>query len=57
MLNNVFNIMEAQFEKFMNFDVCVVSWCSYGWINSQEYKSFKFILLLLRYLWLNIIIW
>ena len=31
-----FNIVEAQFFKWLNFDVCVVK-CSDGSINSQEY--------------------
>ena len=35
------NIVEAPFTKLLNFDVCVVWWCSDGAINSQEYKSFE----------------
>ena len=27
--------------KLLNFDVCVVWWCSDGPINSQEYKRFE----------------
>ena len=40
-LETLFNIVEASLKKMMNFDVCVVWWCSDGPLNSQEYKSFK----------------
>ena len=40
-LKTSFNIVEAPFKKLLNFDVCVVWWCSTGPINSQEYKSFE----------------
>ena len=39
-LKTLFNIVEAPFKKNLNFDVCVVWWCSDGPLNSQEYKSF-----------------
>ena len=38
-LKALFNIVEAPFKKQLNSDVCVAWWCSYGPINSQEYKS------------------
>ena len=47
------NIVEAPFKK-LNFDVCVVWWCSDGPINSQETKLLKFMQSISRYLWLNI---
>ena len=37
----VLNIVNAPFKNILNFDVCVVWWCSDGPINSQEYKSFE----------------
>ena len=40
-LKTLFNIVEAPLKKLLNFDVCVVWWCSDGPINSQEYKSFE----------------
>ena len=40
-LKTLFNIVEDQFKKKMNFDVCVVWWCSEGLMNSQESKSFE----------------
>ena len=40
-LKTLFNIVEAPFKKLLNFDVCVVWWCSDGPLNSQEYKSFE----------------
>ena len=40
-LKTLFNIVEAPFNFFLNFDVCVVWWCSDGPLNSQEYKSFE----------------
>ena len=40
-LQTLFNIMEAPLIIFLNFDVCVASWCSDGPINSQEHKSFE----------------
>ena len=40
-LKTLFNIVEAPFKKLLNFDACVVRWCSDGPINSQEYKNFK----------------
>ena len=33
-------VVEARLKKWLNFDVCVVLWCSDGSINSQGYKSF-----------------
>ena len=39
-LKTLFNIAEAPFKELLNFDVCVVWWCSDRPINSQEYKSF-----------------
>ena len=56
-LKTLFNIVEAPFKKVLNFDICVVWWCSDGPINSQEYKSLKFMQSLSRNIWLNIIIW
>ena len=41
MLKTLFNIVEAPFKLFLNFDVCVVWWCSDEQINSQEYSSFE----------------
>ena len=41
LLKTLFNIVEAPFKKLLNFDVCVVWWCSDGPLNSQEYKSFE----------------
>ena len=38
-LKTLFNIVEVPFNKLLNFDVCVVWWCSDGPLNSQEYKS------------------
>ena len=40
-LKTLFNIVEAPFEKLLNFDVCVVWWCSDESRNSQEYRSFE----------------
>ena len=40
-LKTLFNIVEAPLKKLLNFDVCVVWWCSSGPINSQEYKSLE----------------
>ena len=40
-LKTVWNIVEAPFKKLLNFDVCVVWWCSDGPINRQEYKSLE----------------
>ena len=40
-LKTLFNIVEAPFKNLLNFDVCVVRWCSDGPINSQECKSFE----------------
>ena len=40
-LKTLFNIVELHLKKLLNFDVCVVWWCSDGPINSQEYKSFE----------------
>ena len=40
-IKTLFNIVEAPFKKKLNFDVCVVWWCSTGPINSQEYNSFE----------------
>ena len=37
----LFNIAEAPLKNLLNFDVCVVWWCSDGQINSQEYKIFE----------------
>ena len=37
-LKTLFNIVEAPLKKKLNFDVCVVWWCSDGPINSQEYS-------------------
>ena len=51
-LKTLFNIVEAPFEKLLNFDVCAVWWCSDGPINSQE--DLKFMRSLSRYLWLNV---
>ena len=35
-------IMEvAPCKKKLNFDVCLIWWCSDGPINSQKYKSFE----------------
>ena len=61
-LKTLFNIVEAPFNKILEFFVCVVWWCSDGPINSQEYKSFEIygvtIKSLSRYLWLNrLILW
>ena len=53
-LKTLFNIVEAPFNFFLNFEVCVVWWCSDGPINSQGYKSFEIMQSLSRYLWLNI---
>ena len=53
-LNTLFNFVEAPFKRLLYFDVYVVWWCSGGPINSQEYKSLKFMRSLSRYLWLNI---
>ena len=39
--DKLFNIVEAWFKKLLNFDGCVVWWCSDGPINSQECKSFE----------------
>ena len=39
-LKTLFNIEEDQLKKFLNFDVCVVLWCTDGSINSQECKRF-----------------
>ena len=36
-----FIIVEVQFKKVVELDVCAVSWCPQGSINSQEYKSFE----------------
>ena len=41
LLKTLFKIVEASFKKKLNFDVCVVWWCSTGPINSQEYKSLE----------------
>ena len=38
-LKTLFNIVEARFKTLLNFDVCVVWWCSDGYVNSQDYKS------------------
>ena len=36
------NIVEARsLKKWLNFDVCVVWWCSDGSINNQEYTSYQ----------------
>ena len=35
------NIAEAPLKKVLNFDVCVVWWCSDGPLKSQEYKCFE----------------
>ena len=40
-LKTLFNIVEAPFNFFFNFDVRVVWWCSDGPIDSQEYNSFE----------------
>ena len=40
-LKTLFNIVEAPLKKLLNFDVCVVWWCSDGPLNSQEYKIFE----------------
>ena len=41
-LKTLFNIVEAPLKKkLLNFDVCVVWWCSDRPLNSQEYKSFE----------------
>ena len=40
-LETLFNIVEAPFKELLNFNVCVVWWCSDGSINSQGYKSFE----------------
>ena len=37
----MFNIVEAPLKELLNFDICVVWWCSDGPINSKEYKSFE----------------
>ena len=39
-LNTLFNIVEAPFKKKLNFDVCVVWWCSDGPLNSQWIQKF-----------------
>ena len=39
-LKALFNIVGAPFKRLLNFDVCVVWWCSDGPINSQEYNIF-----------------
>ena len=45
LLKTLLNIVEAPLKKKMlNFDVCVVWWCSDGPLNNQEmqeYKSFE----------------
>ena len=41
MLMTLFNIVEAPFTKVLNFDVCVIWWCSDGPINSQELKTWN----------------
>ena len=41
-LQTLFNIVEDPLNIYiLNFDVCVVWWCSDGPINSLEYKSFE----------------
>ena len=40
-LKALFNIVEERLKKLLNFDVCVVQWCSERSINSQECKSFE----------------
>ena len=40
-LKTLFNIVEAWLKKLLNFEGCVVWWCSDGPINSQEYESFE----------------
>ena len=42
-LKTLFNIVEAPLKKWLNFDVCIVWWCSDGpLLNSQHwYKSFE----------------
>ena len=40
-LKTLFNIVEAPFKILLNFDVCVVWWCSDGPLNSQESQSFE----------------
>ena len=40
-LKTLFNIVEAPLKKWLNFDVCVVWWCSDGPLNSQEYERFE----------------
>ena len=40
-LKTLFNIVEARFIQFLNFDVCVVWQFSDGPMNSHEYKSFE----------------
>ena len=37
----LFNIVEAPFKQLLNFNGCVVWWCSDGPIYSQEYQSFE----------------
>ena len=38
-LETLFKILEDEFVKLLNFNVCFVQWCSHGSINSQECKS------------------
>ena len=40
-LKTLFKIVEASLKKKLNFDVCVVWWCSDGPINNQKYKNFE----------------
>ena len=40
-LKTLFNSVEAPLKKLLNFDVCVVWWCSDEPLNSQEYNSFQ----------------
>ena len=37
----LYDDVEMDQKKLLNFDVCVVWWCWDGPINSQEYKSFE----------------
>ena len=43
-------------KKKINFDICVVWWCSDGSMNRQEYKSFEIDAVTIKNLWLNITI-
>ena len=44
----LFNIVMAPFKRWLNFDVCVVWWCSDGPVNSHEYKCIDFYLVTIK---------